>query len=162
MNEIEEKIQRFALGLRHVRRRAGDPSYRALSQKMNYSYSTVSRMLNGQMFPRWGTVEQFLRACKVTENAIDGRWRARWLEIAELVSPIGETVPYDDKDEQEEEFTGPGEGPGRPTMECRECGALIVNPLRHQAWHAALVRSNSTRPLPPAGQHQHGLRRASG
>ncbi|MFD0688736.1 helix-turn-helix domain-containing protein [Actinomadura fibrosa] len=161
MDEIEQKVQRFALGLRHVRRHAGEPSYRTLSNQMEYSYSTVSRMLNGQIFPRWDTVEQFLRACKVSESAIDGRWRTRWLEIAELTSPIGEPVPYEDDDE--DEFAGSAKPPTRPTMECPECGALIVNPLRHQTWHAALARGRGPqRPPAPAGQHQQGLRRASG
>ncbi|RKS71191.1 helix-turn-helix protein [Actinomadura pelletieri DSM 43383] len=158
MDEVEQKVQRFALGLRHVRRHAGDPSYRTLSNKMNYSYSTVSRMLNGQIFPRWETVEQFLRACKVNENALDGRWRTRWLEIAELISPIGETVPYEDDDE----FADATEPPTRPTMECPQCGALIVNPLRHQAWHAALARGRGPQRPSATGQHQQGLRRASG
>lgn len=133
--DIQIKIEQFAKALRWVRRQDGDPSYRDLHRRMQYSIATISRALGGESFPRWDVTEQLLRACHVPDEQIHGVWHTRWLEIAELRSPIGD-FPY-----QAEPGTIPEPAPATPAgTECAECGALITNPLRHQAWHTLYVR----------------------
>jgi transcriptional regulator with XRE-family HTH domain len=133
MMTIEDEVQRFAMNLRRARRNAGDVPYRELAKETNYSISSISRILNGKNFPRWPFTEKFLRICKISEAQIDGAWRRRWLEIAELMSPLG------DDGQDDAELIG-HVLPEPPGQECSECGALVLNPLRHRAWHAAYVR----------------------
>lgn len=130
--ENQLDIQGFASGLRWVRRQDGDPSYRVLQRKTEYSPSSISRVLSGKSFPRWEFTEKFLRACHVGEQEINGPWRNRWIEVAGLVSPLGDDVPADL--ETAAEAPAPLAHPG---TECAQCGALVVNQIRHQAWHAA-------------------------
>ena len=154
--EAQDKVQQFAHGLRVVRRRDGDTSYRRLSREMGYSISSISRVLNGRAFPRWNFTEEFLRACHVPEEHIIGRWHRRWQEIAELLRPIGEDAPFDDEIDPDEST------PPQASMECPECGAQVLNPLRHQAWHLTYIRRD-TRPSPAqAPSAGRTLRRVSG
>src|SRR5215469_6428916 len=109
--DIQIKIEQFAKALRWVRRQDGDPSYRDLHRQMQYSIATISRALSGKSLPRWDVTEQFLRAC-----------HTRWLEITELISPIGD-FPY-----QAESGAIPEPAPTAPAgTECTECGTLIIN-----------------------------------
>jgi transcriptional regulator with XRE-family HTH domain len=149
--ELQDQMKRFAAGLARVRRDDGYPSYRELQRRMNYSPATISRVLNGNSFPRWAFTERFLRACHVAEPQINGQWRKRWVKIAELQSPLGEDDLWEDE-------TGSDTPAG---TECGKCGALILNPLRHEAWHATHVRREPARPArrplapdtPGTGQH---------
>jgi transcriptional regulator with XRE-family HTH domain len=139
--ELQDQIQRFAAELERVRRDAGRPSYRELQRRMNYSPSTISRVLNGNSFPRWPFTEEFLRACHVAEPEINGRWLKRWIKITELQSPLGDHDLWED--ETGSDAPAPAAQYG---TECGTCGALILNPLRHEAWHATYVRREPARP----------------
>jgi hypothetical protein len=139
--DIQTEIKRFANRLRWARRQDGDPSYRELRRRTSYSISSISRVLSGKSFPRWEFTEVFLRACHVPEPQINGQWRNRWIEIAELVSPLGDDVPHDD----ETGFDAPAPA-AQDGTECAECGAWVINPLRHRAWHATYVRREPGRP----------------
>ena len=133
--ETQLDIQGFAIRLRRARRQDGDPSYRNLHRQMDYSISSISRVLSGQSFPRWEFTERFLRACHVSEQEINGPWRSRWIAVAGLVSPLGGDVPTDSE-------TG-AETPAHPAYagtECAQCGAWVINQIRHRAWHAAYTR----------------------
>ncbi len=136
----QNEIEQFATWLRQARRTGGNPSYRELTRHMDYSLSTISRVMTGKTFPTWSFTEQFLRACRVPEPRAAGRWHTRWLKVAELVSPVGGDFPYDDEAGQDETAPQPPAG-----TECPECGALILNPLRHQAWHMSYVRREPAR-----------------
>jgi transcriptional regulator with XRE-family HTH domain len=147
--DIQTRIEQFAQGMRWSRRQDGDPPYREISRQMGYSISSISRVLSGKSFPRWHFTEQFLRACHVPEEHISGRWHTRWLEIAELIDPLGD-FPY-----QADAEADPGPALAAPAgPECTECGALMINPLRHQAWHMQYVRrpaaARDRRPLTAA------------
>ena len=136
---VELEVKQFAMSLRRARRNAGEVPYRELARETSYSISSISRILNGKNFPRWAFTEKFLHTCKVSEAQINGPWRRRWLEIAELLSPLGD----DGQDSDAELSVDAPQAP--PERECPECGALVLNPLRHQAWHAAYVRRDSAR-----------------
>ena len=80
-------------------------------------------------FPRWRFTELLLESCGISEEQIHGHWRRRWLKVAEAVSSPSTDRPDD---------AASGDDPGAAVdQECRECGALVLNPFRHQEWHAA-------------------------
>ena len=142
----EDGVGRFALSLRRARREVGDPSYRELARRTKYSISSISRTLNGTTFPRWGFTELLLRSFGVDEEQIGGHWRRCWIEAAEAVSPLGADQPA----------SAAGATVGQ---ECGECGALVLNPLRHRAWHAAYKRRGGGRlsPVPGTAGNVHQL-----
>jgi transcriptional regulator with XRE-family HTH domain len=134
----------FALSLRRARREAGDPSYRELARRTGYSISSISRTLTGATFPRWAFTELLLNSLGLSQEQVQGLWRRRWLEAAEAVSPLG---------------VNPGQDEVPAGRECGQCGALVLNPLRHQAWHSAYERRRSGRitPMADAGGTVHRL-----
>ena len=144
-NQIANKIEQFAQGLRWAQREDGDPSFRELRRRTGYSISTISRVLSGKCFPKWDFTRKFLHACHVPDEQISGRWRARWQELADLHHPLGES-PY-----QAEDDDGNPEpaSPAQAGTECVECGALITNPFRHQTWHKQYIRRSATRDRSP-------------
>lgn len=144
----EGAADRFALSLRRARREAGDPSYRELAGRTGYSISSISRTLNGATFPRWAFTGLLLKSFGVSQEQIQGYWRRRWLEAAEAVSPLG--VDQD----------GSGQDDVPAGRECEECGALVLNPLRHQAWHSAYRRRGSGG-IPPVANTGGTVRRLS-
>jgi hypothetical protein len=150
--DTEVKIQQFAKALLWARRQAGDPSYRELHRRMSYSIASICRVLSGKSFPRWEFTEEFLRACRISDERIAGLWHARWLEIAELISPLGDH-PYHDDAYAEGELGLRPDSSSQVGTECPECGALVVSLLRHQAWHLNYARrpgSGRTWPRAPA------------
>jgi transcriptional regulator with XRE-family HTH domain len=149
----EDEVGRFALSLRRARREAGDPSYRELARRTKYSISSICRTLNGTTFPRWAFTELLLKSYGISEEQIRGHWRRIWLETAEAVSPLGTGQPADTAQDD-----SPAAAPGE---ECGECGALVLNPLRHQAWHAAYKRRASGR-IPPTADVGGNVHRLSG
>jgi len=157
--DIQIEIQRFANRLRWARRQDGDPSYRTLQRRMGYSPSSISRVLSGKSFPRWEFTEAFLTACHVPESKIHGSWRNRWIDIAELLSPLGGDLPHDI--ESEPDASAPAAQDG---TECTECGAWVINPLRHRAWHATYIRREPARrpPAPATAGTGRPLRSVSG
>lgn len=139
--DVQLEVSNFAMSLRRARRNAGEVPYREIAKETGYSISSISRILNGKNFPRWAFTEKFLHTCKISEARINGHWHHRWLEIAELLSPLGD-------DGQDGDETGDDAPAAPPERECPECGALVLNPLRHQVWHATYVRRDSTRKAP--------------
>jgi transcriptional regulator with XRE-family HTH domain len=139
--ELQDQIQRFAAGLVRVRLDDGKPSYHELQRRMGYSPSTISRVLTGNSFPTWAFTEGFLHACHVAEPETNTRWRKRWVKIAELQSPVGDDDPWEDETGSDEPAPA-----AQVTTECGTCGALVLNVLRHEAWHATIVRREPARP----------------
>lgn len=134
--------QQFADELRRARRQDGEPSYRDLNKRMRarYSIASISRALSGTSFPRWEFTENFLRACHVSDAEIAGPWFSAWKEAADVISPIGQ-APDDGKagaaaPDPAAQYTG---------AQCPQCGAWIINPLRHQAWHATHIEREPRR-----------------
>jgi transcriptional regulator with XRE-family HTH domain len=133
--DIQTDIKRFANRLRWVRRQDGEPSYRELQRRMGYSPSSISRVLSGTSFPRWEFTKAFLTACHVADSEINGSWRNRWIELAELLSPLGDDMPDDSGTEP-----GTSAPAAQDGIACAECGAWVIDHERHRAWHATYVR----------------------
>jgi hypothetical protein len=135
-NQLE--IQGFAVRLQNARREACDPSFRQLQRQIGYSPSSISRVLAGKSFPRWEFTEKFLRACRVSEQDINGPWRRRWIAVADQKSPLGDT-PADDTTSDT-----PNPLPDTGTM-CAQCGSWVINQILHQGWHAAYTPRETSR-----------------
>jgi transcriptional regulator with XRE-family HTH domain len=75
--------QNFALNMRRLRLRAGDPSLQELARAMSCTHSTVSAYLNGQRLPPPRQLESFVLACKGNT--------AEWLQRLEAVREQLET-----------------------------------------------------------------------
>ncbi|HVQ94719.1 MAG TPA: helix-turn-helix domain-containing protein [Mycobacteriales bacterium] len=71
-------LNRFAAGLRRLRATAGNPGYRELSRRADYSATTLSQAASGARLPSLAVTLAFVRACGGDETL----WAARWLQVA--------------------------------------------------------------------------------
>ncbi len=71
-------LTEFALGLRALRRRAGQPSYRRLSAGTHYSPSTLARAASGQALPSLDVTLAYVTAC----GGAAADWEATWARAA--------------------------------------------------------------------------------
>ncbi|BEL02924.1 hypothetical protein Q0Z83_011150 [Actinoplanes sichuanensis] len=86
----DSPLLRFAGDLRRLRRGVGEPTYRELGKRTNYSAAALSEAVSGRRLPSLAVTVAFVRAC-------DGdvvEWTARWRELA-AAQPggSGETPP---------------------------------------------------------------------
>jgi len=89
-------VHRFALELRRLWLRAGEPKVTELARSMYCSHSTVSAFLNGYRLPSPRQLDAFVRAC----HGDVAEWRAKLVEFRELMGLIDTTKheipnPYD-------------------------------------------------------------------
>ncbi|RKT19320.1 helix-turn-helix protein [Streptomyces sp. 1114.5] len=68
-------VAEFALRLRALRERAGDPTFATMSRRVHRSTTVLSEAAGGVDLPTWATVEAFLEACGETDPA---PWRDHW------------------------------------------------------------------------------------
>jgi hypothetical protein len=68
-------LQRFAYDLQVLRRRAGEPTYRAMGRRVGMSPSVLSEAAKGRRLPTLQATLAFVRACG--EEAESG-WHERW------------------------------------------------------------------------------------
>jgi hypothetical protein len=85
-------LLRFAGDLRRLRRSAGQPSYRELGKRINYSAAALSDALSGRRLPTFAVTVALVRAC---HGDID-EWTERWrlLAAAQHGSGSGSSAPY--------------------------------------------------------------------
>jgi ribosomal protein L7/L12 len=148
--------------LRHARRLAGEPSYALImrrSERFRFRFSkpTLSRIFQGHSLPQWDTVETLLRAMEVSQCEIDTTWRALWLrakeqrdpigarfpallaavtpEVATEENPVAHKPPPSPRDGGEQEAVAKTAPPALSNQICEDCGLLIGDLVRHQAWH---------------------------
>lgn len=115
-------LRQFALGLREVRRAAGEPPYATLVQRMNgrFSKATISRALNG-VGPSWSFTHCFLRACGISDSVIMETWRPKWTGLQNALRPLDLHSARETAD------------PGG--AECGICGVWATNMARHADYH---------------------------
>jgi hypothetical protein len=110
------KVRGFAQKLRAARRHGGDPSLRDMVRTIEnqpartgirqVSAATLGRALTGDKFPKWWVVEGLLVACRADQSTtVYRKIRKAWLEVAELIDPIGVNV---------DEFAETDDEPGEP------------------------------------------------
>jgi Helix-turn-helix domain len=63
----------LALGLRELRRAAGNPSYREMARRVHRSQTALSEAAGGIQAPTWDTVEAYVKAC----GGDPADWRTR-------------------------------------------------------------------------------------
>lgn len=85
-------LLRFAGDLRRLRKRAGQPSYRELGKRINYSAAAVSDALSGRRLPTLAVTVAVVRAC----HGDVGEWTERWRHLASAQpgSGTGTPAPY--------------------------------------------------------------------
>ncbi|RFU37394.1 XRE family transcriptional regulator [Actinomadura logoneensis] len=67
-------VPAFADELRKLRRAAGNPSYRVLASRANYSHTVLSDATRGERLPTLAVTLAFVRAC----GGDPAEWEARW------------------------------------------------------------------------------------
>ncbi|MFK0153585.1 hypothetical protein ACIQVK_16130 [Streptomyces sp. NPDC090493] len=88
--------ERFAHGLRELRRRSGSPTYREMSRRAGYSAPTLSGAAAGDRLPSLPVALAYVTACGGNER----EWRSRWQEadtaLAALPAPnvADQLAPY--------------------------------------------------------------------
>ncbi|WP_143263943.1 nSTAND1 domain-containing NTPase, partial [Amycolatopsis kentuckyensis] len=85
--ETDDKLTRFAAGLRQLRDKAGKPTYRELSTRAHYSTSVLADAAGGRRLPSLAVTLAFVRAC---EGDVE-EWEQRWREAAEELSATPRT-----------------------------------------------------------------------
>lgn len=79
----------FAADLRALRRRAGNPTYRALAQQAHYSTTTLADAAGGHKLPTLPVLLAYVRACGGDVEA----WRTRWHTTAAQLDPSDPALP---------------------------------------------------------------------
>ncbi|MEU6512007.1 hypothetical protein [Streptomyces sp. NPDC046942] len=69
-------VQRFAHGLRELRRAAGTPSYQAMARTAGFSVTVLSQAAAGKRLPSLAVLQGYVRAC----GGDAAEWEARWKE----------------------------------------------------------------------------------
>ncbi|MEU4159522.1 hypothetical protein [Actinoplanes sp. NPDC026670] len=74
----DSPLLRFAGDLRRLRRDSGEPTYRELGKRTNYSAAALSEAVSGRRLPSLAVTLAFVRACDGDAD----EWTARWRELA--------------------------------------------------------------------------------
>ncbi|MGP4001051.1 helix-turn-helix domain-containing protein [Streptomyces sp. 8N706] len=74
-------LQSFAYELRALRRSVGNPSYRKLASRANYSGTTLSEAARGLSFPSLEVTLAYVSAC----GGDTARWKRYWKETDSLL-----------------------------------------------------------------------------
>ncbi|MFC6021853.1 hypothetical protein ACFP2T_37540 [Plantactinospora solaniradicis] len=67
----------LALELRTLRRNAGDPAYRLMGKRGNFSHTGLSQADRGDKLPTWECMRAYVLACGTTDEEL-AHWRTRW------------------------------------------------------------------------------------
>ncbi|MCX4586296.1 WD40 repeat domain-containing protein [Streptomyces sp. NBC_01481] len=92
-------VQRLAFELRHLREKAGAPSYRSLAKTAHYSASTLAEAAKGDRFPTLEVTLAYVEACGGNAAQWEARWRAASSELAQsadghFLGEQGSKCPY--------------------------------------------------------------------
>ncbi|CAM5440335.1 hypothetical protein SRIMM317S_05741 [Streptomyces rimosus subsp. rimosus] len=72
-------VERFAVDLRELRRKAGPLTYRDMARRVPYSVATLSRAASGEQLPSLAVTRAYVEACGGDVE----EWSARWHRLAE-------------------------------------------------------------------------------
>ncbi|WP_173098070.1 helix-turn-helix domain-containing protein [Actinomadura verrucosospora] len=99
-------VEAFAHALRDLRRAAGNPSYRTLAARANYSHTVLSDATRGERLPTLPVTLAFVRAC----GGDPAEWEARWHLHRQLAE--GRLAPSTDDAPERTEPGPPAPDPG--------------------------------------------------
>ncbi|MBQ1023924.1 XRE family transcriptional regulator [Micromonospora sp. C95] len=88
----DSPLLRFAGDLRRLRRRAGEPTYRELGRRTNYSPAALSEAVSGRRLPSLAVTVAFVRACDGDADEWTERWRG--LAVGQPGAPGAAPPPY--------------------------------------------------------------------
>ncbi|MCP2339631.1 DUF5753 domain-containing protein [Actinomadura rupiterrae] len=80
-------VAAFAVALRELRASAGSPSYRTMSKRSYYGFTTLAEAAAGRRFPNWETTRAYVAACGGDVK----EWERRWKETAARLNRTGDT-----------------------------------------------------------------------
>src|SRR5215472_9442126 len=75
-------VENFAHELRQLRTRAGNPTYRAMARKVNYSYAALSTAASGKTPPTLEVTRAYVAACKGDTVEFERRWHELQRQVA--------------------------------------------------------------------------------
>ncbi|MGC0417167.1 helix-turn-helix domain-containing protein [Embleya sp. AB8] len=90
LNPTAGPVAEFALQLRGLRERAGNPTFATMSRRAHRSTSALSEAAGGVEFPTWATVEAFVQACGETNTAC---WLEHWERAREALKETAGAGP---------------------------------------------------------------------
>ncbi|WP_406635326.1 hypothetical protein [Amycolatopsis sp. WGS_07] len=91
-----DALSRFAQGLRDLREKAGNPTYRELARRAHYSAGTLSDAAGGRKLPTLPVTLAYVRACSGDVSAWEENWHSLAAELAEEDAEPGEQDSADD------------------------------------------------------------------
>lgn len=96
LDTTDEPVAEFAAGLRALRETAGNPAYRSLARRANFSAATLAAAASGRRLPTLPVTRAYVEACGGDAE----EWTARWRELARTTPPPAgepaaeERIPY--------------------------------------------------------------------
>ncbi|WP_406631677.1 NACHT domain-containing protein [Amycolatopsis sp. WGS_07] len=75
-------VEKFAHELRLLRTQAGNPTYRAMARKVNYSYAALSAAASGKTSPTLGVARAYVTACGGDVADFERRWHELQRQLA--------------------------------------------------------------------------------
>jgi hypothetical protein len=95
LSDVGDPVVEFAAGLRQLREQAGNPSYRVLAVRANFSAATLAAAASGRKLPTLPVTRAYVRACSGDAAEWEGRWRAlAGANRPEPSVPVEGTPPY--------------------------------------------------------------------
>ncbi|GAA2805497.1 hypothetical protein GCM10010452_37820 [Crossiella cryophila] len=85
-------MQRFALELRELRRRAGNPPYRLLAERARFSRTVLADAARGHRQPTLPVTLAYAKACGANPAVWARRWRALTAELAQELAASASTL----------------------------------------------------------------------
>src|SRR2546429_3443360 len=71
----DSPVGSLAAGLRELRQRVGNPSYRQLAERAGFSVSALANAAGGRQLPSLPVTLAYVRACGGDAAAWEARWR---------------------------------------------------------------------------------------
>ncbi|WP_433369213.1 helix-turn-helix domain-containing protein [Actinoplanes sp. CA-142083] len=88
--EQSDPVATLKQGLRELKERDGDPSYRELAKRSNFSHTVLAQAVSSTMLPTWQVTEAFVAGCGGDPDA----WRSRWEAASDACRPkSSQTAP---------------------------------------------------------------------
>ena len=94
LNPEDGPVARFALDLRRLREKAGQPSYRRMAARAHYSQTALSEAAGGDKVPSLPVTLGFVEACDGDRVEWEERWRATTEELTIAQADAAPPEPY--------------------------------------------------------------------